>query len=854
MGSPCHGNISQCNSDNTGTEARRCSLPDLLTALFTGLEKYRVSYCVLHSHEALPENVTSDLDIAVDSRHLALLKLVLDAIERNGYQLVQCLNYAVGANYFVFAWFDHNRLHTAAIDVITEHRRGGLVLDHGHELLAGRRRSDVCWISSAAVEFRYLLAKKSLKKSISARQECRLSRLVQELGEEQSKQIASRLFGRKVAKHVVEVCTRQDAGMLLTSLRARLFWTALFRSPQRVLRFWPGELIRAGRRWFQSTGLLVAVLGTDGAGKSTLVHELTTEITGLFRRQRRFHWRPALLAHRKIGSIPANPHEQRSRRAWCSIFYLAAYLLDYWLAYLVTIRPTLARSGLVIFDRYFDDMVVDPTRYRYNGPSWLARVLCHIRPAPQLTLLLDAAEEEIFQRKQELSTDELRRQRSGYLALAQRMGAIVLNASLPSRDVRMVASRAIVSQLKHRLRNRPPLFLSWSKQQSAFAAAKSRILEQPAADLSLRPIQAAGSCRLGLFETPLSSPHRFTVLPSSRNPRWLLPVGNRRAAVRAMQIYTPYRLPARVATTLLLACVKTGCVVWPCERLCLSDEVARSLEDIVAQAVGEPHPVFALLLGTSERLTLQVMRTDGELIGYIKIPLTDRAASGIRHEVVVLNRLERVKPLRNCVPKLLFSGESICGHVLFQAAAEGKPGPSRFGVLHTHFLRLLSTIDPVEESGSALVEQVAARWSGTDLLTCEDRRHGDLALAEAARTLAGSTVPCSLTHGDFAPWNTRVQGQHLAVFDWESAGHGPTQWDHYHFAVQVASLLRRQLIIGEDGSDSGHNKGLFILYILNSLRDLLNNEAQWSDRGIQYRRSALRTLVRGSGTQSTREP
>jgi hypothetical protein len=72
-------------------------------------------------------------------------------------------------------------------------------------------------------------------------------------------------------------------------------------------------------------------------------------------------------------------------------------------------------SGLIMFDRYFQDLLVDPIRYRYGGPMWLPRLLNAFVPPPDLLLLvLDAAEEVILSRKRELPPVELRRQRASY--------------------------------------------------------------------------------------------------------------------------------------------------------------------------------------------------------------------------------------------------------------------------------------------------------------------------------------------------------------------------------------------------------------------------------------------------------
>jgi thymidylate kinase len=73
---------------------------------------------------------------------------------------------------------------------------------------------------------------------------------------------------------------------------------------------------------------------------------------------------------------------------------------------------------LVIFDRYYDDILCDPRRYRYGGPLWLARFGRWLVPKPDVTFYLNASPETIQSRKQEVSLEETRRQVAAYESLA----------------------------------------------------------------------------------------------------------------------------------------------------------------------------------------------------------------------------------------------------------------------------------------------------------------------------------------------------------------------------------------------------------------------------------------------------
>jgi thymidylate kinase len=90
------------------------------------------------------------------------------------------------------------------------------------------------------------------------------------------------------------------------------------------------------------------------------------------------------------------------------------------------------RKTILICDRYYHDLLVDPVRYRYGGPMWAARVLGKLMPRVSLWILLDAPVEILQSRKQEVSLDETARQRQAYLAFVRQQDRhVIADASQP---------------------------------------------------------------------------------------------------------------------------------------------------------------------------------------------------------------------------------------------------------------------------------------------------------------------------------------------------------------------------------------------------------------------------------------
>src|SRR5438105_4879547 len=150
------------------------SVSGFLQALFGLLDDSDIRYCVLSSWESLPEELPSDLDIAIHPSDQPKLASVFGNLRDLGYQPIQCFNYFKNAYYFVLCWFQGLTPRFVALDVILEHRRSGLILASSKTLLVGRRRCAGFWRASEEVYFAYLLAMQTWKGRASSSQVHRL--------------------------------------------------------------------------------------------------------------------------------------------------------------------------------------------------------------------------------------------------------------------------------------------------------------------------------------------------------------------------------------------------------------------------------------------------------------------------------------------------------------------------------------------------------------------------------------------------------------------------------------------------------------------------------------------------------
>jgi thymidylate kinase len=158
--------------------------------------------------------------------------------------------------------------------------------------------------------------------------------------------------------------------------------------------------------------MMVVILGPDGSGKSTVINQLETILAGTFQKISVSHLRPPAFGGIQKGKqAPKDPHTQKPYSPLLStakvLYLFMLYQISYW-SNLLAIKSS---QHLLLIDRYWIDLFVDPLRFRVSHNGWVIQLLTHLVPMPDIIFLLDAPSEVIYTRKQELSLEELERQR-----------------------------------------------------------------------------------------------------------------------------------------------------------------------------------------------------------------------------------------------------------------------------------------------------------------------------------------------------------------------------------------------------------------------------------------------------------
>lgn len=401
-----------------------------------------------------------------------------------GWQLCQCLQYDITG----WSWILNSENGIVAVDTLDDDEGVGRY---------GFRTSVLRSLNGAGggVDAAYLVAKRIRKRILDPSDWSQITRLARN-DSTAFRAALENTFGRRTAARLT---TTVEAGNPpnenLASMARRIQSLRRIRTPKRALSVLARGSARVWRRSTRPSGLYVVLTGPDGTGKSTAADTLLRSTRGFFRRTYRAHWRPGILP--RPGAVvgreerdPTTPHASDPRGAFASTLFLFYYWLDFLIGSWLVIVPRRVRTTLVLFERGWWDIAIDPRRYRLNVPSALVSTLGRLLPRPDVILTLETDAATLLQRKNEISGEEIARQTRAWRELSSRLDRIsFVDASGDAEDV----ARRLHQEI-------------------------ARLLEERA----MR--------RLGTG---------WAAFPSRKNPRWVLPRGPRRVAAQSVNLYQP---------------------------------------------------------------------------------------------------------------------------------------------------------------------------------------------------------------------------------------------------------------------------------------------------------------------------
>lgn len=175
--------------------------------------------------------------------------------------------------------------------------------------------------------------------------------------------------------------------------------------------------------------MVISFLGPDGSGKSTIIEEIKNN--RMFKNYYYFHLKPLISSTQNLkNSVVEDPHQFPVYSKLKSFIKILLFVFQYNFGWFKNIKKINHKDNLIIFDRYYDDLLVDYKRYRYGGSMKIANFFLKFIPRPNIYFVLTAPHEVIFERKKEVEPDELIRQIDSYKKLVEQNKKMFYNINV----------------------------------------------------------------------------------------------------------------------------------------------------------------------------------------------------------------------------------------------------------------------------------------------------------------------------------------------------------------------------------------------------------------------------------------
>lgn len=398
---------------------------NIFLAAIEYFEHNNINYCVLGDIQQFPNNIGSDVDLVIDTNSFNDLNQILsDFVSQYDLAICNVLEHEIEGKYFIIGSNqpENETLEVLALDFCCNYMRQGRIILTSETLLHNRQKithNNVSfYVCDTPIAFCYYFIKKVEKNSLNEFQFHYLLNLWINNTEKITQQLDA-LFDKNNVERITRAFETKDISLFskefLKKLHTETNQKFKISFVNRIL-----DLKRKIKRIVKPTGLVIAIYGCDGSGKSTLINKLISDPKDyeMFRGYSYHHLYPSKV---NKSSVVSNPHEQKPRNKILSNIKLIYFFIKYTKGYYQIIYPQKIRSKIVIFDRYYYDILVDPKRYRHNGSSWLTKLIGYLIPSPDLTFIIDAPTDILQKRKQEVSYEESDRQRKAYLELKNRI-------------------------------------------------------------------------------------------------------------------------------------------------------------------------------------------------------------------------------------------------------------------------------------------------------------------------------------------------------------------------------------------------------------------------------------------------
>jgi thymidylate kinase len=392
---------------------------ELLAAIVRAMNSNKLSYCILRNYENLPALVEGDVDILLEPENAeACLAVIKDQCERIGAFTTFFMRMGAHIQLQIYIPGAEITRRILALDLQTGLAFKGIVYYRAKNVLARTVIHNGFCVPSPAMHLFCLLVHGILDKNQFKPQYAEKIAALQGEYSEQLEPLLSQAFEKKIAGNLSACLKKGDMRACLRQRREIIRHILRIKTCAGFLRYcYTLNKDRLQRLW-SFPGTFIVLLGPDGSGKTTILDALMRALTafpglsqGIYLGSKKQLLPSSLKSSLGIDSkSPTHSTRPVILDFMAIVYHCARYGATYWRK----IAPGLFRRDIMIGDRYYYDLF---TSSYYKLPSVIVDLLLKSMPNPDLAIFLSNTPEQIYQRKQEKSLEQLKQQIASYRAL-----------------------------------------------------------------------------------------------------------------------------------------------------------------------------------------------------------------------------------------------------------------------------------------------------------------------------------------------------------------------------------------------------------------------------------------------------
>lgn len=383
----------------------------LISSIFKLLNE-STPYAVLRNYEGLPnQNKSRDIDIIIARNDYKQIKNNLIALfEQQDWTIINYLNSDRLITY-VCAYFDGEHTYIIQWDFFFHTSVFGIQLMSAKEFLKDRQFNGFLYHVSRDNEF---LDKYLYNRAVGSNYPEKYKAIRKDI--ENNEIIKNKLKKVYNVNSTIECDKRNSKRLLLQAFMANLLHNP-FSTIYNTIFFLYTFIANYTR---SNTGFSIGFTGPDGSGKTTIIELIQKQLAPIFGSATSYyHFRPAIIpnageaAHnaglkKEVDREYEKPHRGEKTGVISSTLRLLYYSVDYIIGYFIKVKTKCRITRLVIFDRYYTDIIADSRRSRiylnYKFLYWFGKLFIS---SLNYNILLTADTDIILQRKQELNREEI---------------------------------------------------------------------------------------------------------------------------------------------------------------------------------------------------------------------------------------------------------------------------------------------------------------------------------------------------------------------------------------------------------------------------------------------------------------